>query len=334
LRSSAAPHTALEVYTVDTEPVLADTTESDLSSPPIESPTNDSKPTDDPSAVVTKDSDESDESDEDGQFRNILKEDFGLDTEKWKTDYDAVKSLVEAARMAGARNEDAEYGKRFREHESEFQTYLDSKKNGKPASEPAKPSGDPLPTYDQYQLLAAQAAAEGASDSVKKKFAEMQATVSRRMFEQAANPNAAMQDILKEIQEKAVSAVEQRLQEREEQNAIQQIVQRNSAWLYAEGDETKGFTPAGQEAAALYQQAVENGMRPKAATEMALQFVQSKLPNAVKPPRKSVIGSRRQANVAAPEKETQTYEKLFKAGKSLADVSREEFLKRQEAISA
>lgn len=285
------------------------------------------------STLATSDSDSEIE---DGVFRALLKEDFGLDASKYTNDYEAVKGLVEASRTIGARNEDAEYGKQVKQllsgRESEFQAWLDSQKNGK-STDTTKSSTTEIPTWEQYQLLAAQASAENASATTKQRYADVQAEATRRLYESGRNPETIVQPVMDKVMAKVEEMLAQRMGAQTEQTVIDQMVSRNAEWLHVDGDTTKPMTTAGEEAYRLYQEELADGVKPPRALEKAIRQAQRGINAGIKPIRKPVIGGRRQPTVAAPVSDAIPLDTLFKSkheggqGKTLSEVAQAEWEK-------
>ena len=271
--------------------------------------------------------------DDDGQFRELVKNDFGLDLSKYQSDYEAVKGLVEASRTIGARNEDAEYGKQVKQllagREAELQEWLDSQ--GKAKETTKSQATSEVLSYEQYQLLAAQAAMGNASAATKQKFADAQASITQRMYEVATKEEAVPEDVIERI---AAKIVDQRLGQNNEQSTITQTIEKHKEWLHVDGDLNKPMTPAGEQAFRLYQGELADGVRPARALEKALRQAQLMNPT-VKPIRKPVIGGRRTAAVAVPANEPPSLETLFKPkaeggkGMTLAQVAMMEHEKRK-----
>lgn len=283
---------------------------------------------------------ETEDASEDGPFRELLKSDFGYDPSKYTSDYEAVKGLVEASRAIGARNEDAEYGKQARQllagKEAEFKAWLASQ-GGEKQKPAAKPSDGDVASWEQYQLLAAQAASPNASESVKQKFADAQSTITQRVFELASHREQALEPVMEKVIEKVSALLDQRLGAQTEQSTIQQMVDKHREWLHVDGDTTKPLTPAGEEAFRVYQEELADGVKPARALEKAIRNTQKTQNNTIKPIRKPVVGGHRQPAVAAPAKEPPSLDLLFRSkaeggqGKGLADFLTEEWKKKQTA---
>lgn len=253
---------------------------------------------------------DTEESEEEESIRGWMTKELGYDASHYTSDEEAIKGLVEKARLAGRRDEDAEYGKTIRQlakgRESEVLAFL--KGETQPTKEPEKATktNDGVPEYDpawRYQITTDEKTGEyvpakGAPKDVVEKLRTYMEWRERRLDELARSPDKYITEALKakeaEIEKKTQAVVEQVLSRNQLAGTLQSWESENKSILYVNGkDQTGGLTPIGNEIVKIDAELANDGMqnpitRLNRAKEIAVLKHQGVTPAAKKLPSKVI----------------------------------------------
>lgn len=232
-------------------------------------------------------------------LRERLSREFGLDASKYASDDEALKGLANAARLVGARQEDAELGRQLKPYLAQFEQFLQAQQaqQAQPAAPQFSLLDPPEWNEDWKQYLTADGKiAADAPVTVRPKieqYVDWLKTFQREMYR---NPRA----LLEAAAEARVAPLKQELQQLREGLAQQsdydqanRFLVNNASWMFQDGNvESRQLSPAGTVFRDTYNAALE--MIQRDPTELAKQYALSvakqprgtgaKPPAATKPP--------------------------------------------------
>lgn len=205
----------------------------------------------DGAGTETETKDKGDEED-DASLLAYVKEKYGEDlTGKYADDDAMIRGLVEAQKLVGRRNEEAEAWRQFQKaiagRERDLQAFLDGKQ-AEPAKEPPK-NGEP-PEYNpawRYQITQDAngnwVPAQGAPKDVVEKYRTYLAWKDAQLDAIVRDPQQFLGDLLnrksQELEERAKQALDQRLAVQAEQMQVSNWFTANKGLLYTQdGKET------------------------------------------------------------------------------------------------
>jgi hypothetical protein len=244
----------------------------------------------------------------DRQLIEWAKENFGEDVEHYADDAEMLRGLFEARRLVGQRNEDAILGKRYREHQEEFEQYLKTRKEPPPSQSAESP-----PTFEQFQLWQTQITdangqikADAPADLVKK-VKQYQDQTARNLFQLAHDPGAIVGPLLErerqQIQEMLSKRQQEQMAEAEDARKAQDFLNANSQWLFVnKRDKTGGTTVRGDQ---FFRHVTEAAKRGIASVDDQITIALAKLKDSTLPgpPAKRTAQARRKPNVTRADVE-------------------------------
>lgn len=193
----------------------------------------------------------------------------GFDVSKFKTDVDMLDGFVNASRMVGVRDADAELGKAIRAsgRETEISALLSGQQ---PQPVPPQPSQPTVGSYDEYKLLQSQIKQDEDGNLIALPNAPLDAVqryraateqMQRAQFDLAHQPEQLLQPI---VQQQA-AALQQQVQQQFAQHAAQQQQQgelrawaeQSKPWLFNNGDPNQGISATGQQFAKHFDESGE-----------------------------------------------------------------------------
>lgn len=180
---------------------------------------------------------------------------YGVDLGgKYKSDEDALQGLLNAARMVGRRNEEAELGRYYREHYQQFQQYLAAQQNPQYQQQIAQQYGQrqepeqenwwsPPEWNDGWNRYIVRDPATGEAMLAENTPLEVKTAIEKRrayledwQHKLATNPVEAFKGLMGDVRKQITQEFEQRLEQIREndrrQAEAQTILQRNSDWIY------------------------------------------------------------------------------------------------------
>jgi len=186
----------------------------------------------------------------------LVDEQFGGNfASKYKTDDDFLKGVVEAQKMIGHRDVDAEYGRQMRQYEPYLQQYMTQQQT----PEPEKPAQQPQLTYDQAKILANQVRQNpetgelepvpGAPPGAVGQLQEHSERIRRAAHDMAYNPEQYIDSLVEQRMEQVPQYVQQTVSKAEADTRSRMEsetwIDSNKQWLFNGGDQANGFTATG-----------------------------------------------------------------------------------------
>lgn len=241
----------------------------------------------------------------DAQLAALFAERFGLDVlegGKYKSASEGFKSLIEAKKLVGRRNEEAEVARLIRGRETEFMQWLQDRQAPKPAeTPPAKPETPERPvSRSEYMAMQQAIAALGdkAPADLIERYNKTQERLQEVVWSLVENPESLVRPVAEKL-------IPQHLQQQTEQQAqaervareagwLQQFDQMNATWLYDGGAAqydplTKtpvNLTTAGQQWLDMTREAQSQGVPIVYAAELAYRRIHGEQQAAPPPPPK------------------------------------------------
>jgi hypothetical protein len=239
-----------------------------------------------------------------------IRDELGEDLSgQFNDDRKLLESLLNARKLVGQRDEDAAYGKQLRQalagKEAVLQEFLAGKQQ--PQETPPPVNEQPI-TYEQYQLLQAQIASGKATPAAREKWERIQEEFGRKAFEMAfQNPvQAQLEQRIKVLE----SQLEQRLSQREMQDAVNSWEKQNASALFINGDQASGLTPLGAKADEIYRTKLAAMPPGVERAQLALELAQASQPKP-NPTRKPPQKAKHQPAIASPPEKTKSQEELI-----------------------
>ena len=234
----------------------------------------------------------------------ILDEHYGEKTlgQKYATDDDAIRGLINAHHLVGQRDADAELGRALRGKEREILDFLEGKSQQVPLPAPQPPQEGP-PDYDPawaHQVVTdpqtgRPTAAPGAPTDVVSKATQYYEWREKQLDALARNPADSLRPEFEkwagDIQEQSRTALQAQLGESEERNLLRDWEEKNRNFLYINGNPSHGFTPQAQRFITYHDQLASMGVqsqghRLEVATQlMAAEQVSTQQPQQAPPPK-------------------------------------------------
>lgn len=253
--------------------------------------------------------------------------------DKYKSDEDFLAAIPHLTKKLGERDELAEIGKRFKEHEAEFQAWMQW--NGQQQQPPPQADGEQAPEWNpawRYQITQdAQGnlvPVPGAPADVVQKYRNYYEWRERRMDEIARNPEKfadhALKGQLERLREEQRQLLQQEVQQTREHAAIQSWGASVRDKLFIGGDPNSGPSQLGQRFQEIYQNKLVGMPDGLAKLQTAYEFAAAEQPKA-KPPRKVPSHGKNQPPVSAGPKKTKMAEDYIREGMRLEEAMMKEF---------
>jgi len=242
-----------------------------------------------------------------------VKDTFGDDwTTKYGNDQQFLQGALNAMRLVGQREADAEYGRQARQalagREQEVIDFLSGRyqpQQTQPAAGPQEP-----PTVEQIEAWQRQVAAGNAPPDVAARYHDATQRMQQAVLNLAFRPQTYWEPVVQQQAVIAQQAADQRVaamtQQQQRTAAITQFEADNASWLYNDGKTAvSGFSPYGQTWVQHCQRAVHQlGIAdPVGVIEYARDMVAAHLPQA-KPTAQPKPQAVRQPAIAAPPPNT------------------------------
>lgn len=255
-------------------------------------------------------------------LRELLRK-KGYDSSKWQTDEAALDGLVNLARKVGARDEDAELGRRLKPFQAQFEDFLANQYAGSIGQQQAQqqqseqPTGwwNPPPVPENWRELV-----ERTEDGGVKVRDGVRADVAQQVegyldyhrnwqTKLQTNPTEALRPLYEQAvadaEERAVQRILAHQNQQQQQQSSVSFIQQNRDWMFSKNQngeflrdpETGNFvgTPAGRFFYQELKTLVENGVDEQTAQRLAIRNTQLAVSNA----------QRGQATQAAPSPQPQ-----------------------------
>lgn len=254
--------------------------------------------------------------------------------DKYKSDEDFLAAIPHLTKKLGERDELAELGKRFKDHEAEFQAWMQSRGQQPPPAAP-EANGDQVPEWNpawRYQITQdAQGnlvPAAGAPTDIVQKYRAYYEWRERRMDEIARNPEKfadhALKGQLEKIREEQKQLLQQEVQQTREHTAIQSWGASVRDKLFISGDPNNGPSQLGQRFQEIYQNDLNGMPDGLAKLQTAYKFAAAEQPKA-KPPRKVPAHGKNQPPVSAGPQKTKTAEDYIREGMRMEEALLKEY---------
>jgi len=236
--------------------------------PPVdEQPLNDDATVDEAQPEETDDEGTEDETQAQTEFMGMLKEHYGEDlSSKYKDDSEAIRGLLEARRALGRKLENEEYGRLYRDNESDFHQFLTWRQQAQQAQQtqqqtaPAQQPAEQPITPEQAELWMTQVTRDpesgelrsvpGADPDVVNRVQDYNRRVRQAVHDLAYSPDKIVGQYIAPHIEKLKQDIQQTWQQNTQQSLQQVEVEKwfgeNSSWLFQDGDASRGYTHEGQ----------------------------------------------------------------------------------------
>lgn len=323
------PSTLAEMYaasqkgeTTATETTTQETPETSQSQD--ESPEDETPEGDGEEATEEGDADEPADSG-DTSIRDWIQANLKYDVSHYANDEEALAGIIEKARLSGAKDEDAQFGRTIRQmangREQDLLEYLRSGKQpeAKPEAKSDKPEFDPeWLTQITQDKEGNYVPVPGAPKDVVEKVMKYKRWETNQLRQIVNDPEKFLESVLAkktaEIEAKAQQRVEAALAQQHMAAAMQGWEAANTSILYVNGkDHTGGLTPIGQEIVRLDQELERDGItHPLTRLNRAKDIAMLKHKTTT-PPKKTVPNKALRKPAIAPPAPTQdkTLDELF-----------------------
>ena len=257
---------------------------------------------------------------------SVIEKEYGADAArlvgKYGSDADFVQGALNAMRLVGVRDADAELGKSIRGRESDFYAFLQAQQQqqAQPSKPPAKDEPPEWRPEWEYQVERDPATGElrpvkGAPADIVQKVQRATTWMQDRMRALLFEPEKALEPIVQKAVTQAVqqaqTAVGNQLMSAQEQNACQQFAEKSKDWIWVGGNPQNGLTPQGEQFARTCQYIQGTGVKsPMATIQHALAYMRAGAaqPSPAQPPGPA---ARHKPNVAAPQRTKVDEDKLI-----------------------
>jgi hypothetical protein len=170
--------------------------------------------------------------------------------EKYTGDNATITGLVEAYRLVGRRDADAEYGRSVRGHEPAFREFMQQRQQ---VQQP-QPTAQQSPEWDDIRRWQDIVAREGenAPPDVKRSLEDATQKIQRAAYDFAYHRNEALAEPVQQLSAPVVQQInQQQTAQQQEAAAIGQIVEANASWAFrnpqANRQDPNNVTPDGAE---------------------------------------------------------------------------------------
>lgn len=321
MAETAEPSTLAEMHAAETA-AASKTAESSEPSPEKEV-------TKEPETETAETQTEEAEAETEDSIRSWLQNELKYDASHYASDEEAMKGLVEKARLAGRHDEDAEFGKAVRQLNPDQKAKVLAMIRGEVESAPTKvaeENGKGVPDFDpawRYQITTNKESGEyeavaGAPRDVVDKLRKYMEWREKRLDEIVRDPDSyvakAVAAKTADLEKITRATVEQELSRHQLAGTMQAWESENRSILYTNGkDQSGGLTPIGQEIIKVDAELLNDGMtnpitRLNRAKEIAVLKHQKATPPAKKLPNRVV---RKPAIAPTRTQEDKTVDDLF-----------------------
>lgn len=176
-------------------------------------------------------------------FFDTVRTKHGVDlSQKYKTEDDAIKGLINAQQLVGRRDQYSELGRFYADKYEDFQEYLRTKQGGQAPQQQAQEPEDwwnpPQwnETWNKFLDPESRQPREDAPLNVKQAFHDREDYISRWQHELVFNPTKALQPLMSRMEQRLMQSFDQRYQQAVQANQInaeaQQLVEKNMDWMF------------------------------------------------------------------------------------------------------
>ncbi|MBY0513841.1 MAG: hypothetical protein K2P78_08000 [Gemmataceae bacterium] len=184
---------------------------------------------------------------------DIIAQEHGIDLRgKYKNDTELLKGMVNALRLVGSRDADAEYGRQMRRYDVQFREFLASRQQGAPGQavpQQQQPAGDPLwsnvkewnPAWGQFlhevkDPVTGDTSVQyrpGTPMEIQRQIEEYKAWRHTFDTQWQSNPRKMLEGLVGELFEgRFQERFQQVIGQEKEQATAQAIFQQNAQWIY------------------------------------------------------------------------------------------------------
>lgn len=202
---------------------------------------------------------------------------YGTLADRYQTDEEALRGLVEAQSMVGRRNEEAA---QWRAVQPYLQQIIAQRQEPAQAAQPQKPGAWDAPAYDPIWITQVRRGEDGKLEGPAEAIQGLErwrSWADRRGIDLLRDPEKTLGPVIEQIADRiAQQRIQQQFGNYQTQTETEQFIRDNSQWLFAGGNPQSGqLTPVGQQYAQYYLAATQQGAQHKFADDYAKRAVEA-----------------------------------------------------------